>query len=385
MKGTSRLRGWLALAAMLCGPSALAKGPKGGGEESATNNLSYPAVFTGTAATLTGTPGEWSLAGVFPTSKSYGCAKPEVVEHTTYPNTSCVSATGVPLTYDECVAGPCAGYPVEGVYWQKSGSNQWQAQTLGPNLEPQYVAYLDWGDNLESVSWKTSSVIRVETTPFGEATDGSTLMGFQMWHVSGQGPSEMWGVRATSATSQDPFVYDSPYHILHTPAARLNITKLVDGPAECPTEGGVEPPVPAGISWKRGVLPGGWTTPAGDLYVLRDIPYTVELNIGGKFVYGFNWMMQRDSVPTSVGKAGWWRLTFYTANNVDALSDPVVFDDPAIPTAPPVLPDGHEPVVTAEEDTGPLYMPRVDAANNLTYIDICVVEGRSGGQKGGPR
>lgn len=364
---------------------------QGGGNKppvESSNNLAYPAIFTGTGVTLSGTAGAWALDGVFPTSKSYGCSKPETIGTSTYPNTSCVSATGAPLGYDACVAGPCAGYAVDAIYWQKSPDNVWQAETLGPNLKPQFVDYVDWGDNLESVSWKTSSVIRVETTPFTAlpADSLTTLLGFQMWHVFGQGPDEIWGVRGNGPDIVDPHVYDSPYAILHSPAARLNIAKLVNGSAACPTTGSVPPPN-VSTTWTKGVLAGSWSS----LYTLRDTPFTAELNIGGKFVYGYNWQLQRDAVPTNVAKAGWWRLTFYTENNSDSLLDSIVFDDAAIPTTAPPLAPAYLPVQQATRtrgisilsDTGPLYMPKVDPANNLTYIDICIVEGKSGGKKGG--
>jgi hypothetical protein len=352
-----------------------------------SNNLSYPAIFTGTGVTLNGVTEEWALDGVFPTSKSFGCAKPETIGTTTYVNTSCVSSTGTPLTYDACVAGPCAGYAVDAIYWQKTTDNVWQAETLGPNKRPQYVDYVDWGDNLETVSWKTSSVIRVETTPFTTLAGEETLMGFQTWHVSGQGPDEMWGVRGNGPDLTDPYVYDSPFAIIHSPAARLNISKLVNGSGVCPTTGNMPPPS-VSTTWKKGVLAGSWS----GLHLLRDTPFTAELNIGGKFVYGYNWQLQRDTVPTEVSKAGWWRLTFYTENNGNSL-DSIVFDDANIPTAPPTLPDAYTPLTVQQvtrtrgisilADTGPLYKPTVDAANNLTYIDICIVEGKSGGKKGG--
>jgi hypothetical protein len=364
---------------------------QGGGNKPPTessNNLAYPAIFTGTGVTLNGTMGEWALDGVFPTSKSYGCAKPETIGTTEYPNTSCVSSTGVPMTYDACVAGPCAGFAVDAIYWQKSADNVWQAETLGPNQKPQFVDYVDWGDNLESVSWKTSSVIRVETTPFATLPTEplTTLLGFQMWHVSGQGPDEMWGVRGNGPVVADPIVYDSPYAILHSPAARLNIAKLVNGSAACPTEGNMPPPN-VSTTWTKGVLSGYWS----GLHTLRDIPFTAELNIGGKFVYGYNWQLQRDSVPTNVNKAGWWRLTFYTENNSNSLLDSIIFDDASIATTPPSLPPAYIPVqqvtrtrgISILADTGPLYTPKVDPDNNLTYIDICIVEGQSGGKKGG--
>lgn len=356
-------------------------GGQGGGNKPPTessNNLSYPAIFTGAGVTLPGTSGDWTLNGVFPTSKSYGCDKSETIGTTVYPNTSCLSSTGVPLSRDACAAGPCAGYAVDAIYWQKSAASAWQAETLGPNAGPKNVSYIDWGDNLESVSWKTSSMVRVEATPF--ATLGTPLLGFQMWHVSGQGTDEMWGVRGNDADDADPWVYDSSYAIIQTPAARLNIAKLVNGTSTCPTAGGTQPPSVA-TTWTKGSAPGSWT----GLSTLHDIPFTAELNIGGKFVYGYNWQLQRDAVLPNVGKAGWWRLTFYTENNTDSGKDSVIFNDAAIPTTPPPGALPELPVqqalriqgVSILADTGALYKPTVDTANNLTYIDICIVDGRN--------
>ena len=120
---------------------------------------------------------------------------------------------------------------------------------------------MDWGDALEAVSWSERSVIRVETQPYystiddyspwettcSNAADSAGLdpevdckVGLQMWHVSGQGITEHWGVRATEP---DPILggdsvsynYDSPFQIIHTTNARLNLTKLEPGDATVPT------------------------------------------------------------------------------------------------------------------------------------------------------
>ena len=57
--------------------------------------------------------------------------------------------------------------------------NEWWADDDGillndPNSGS--VAYVDWGDALEAVSWTERSVIRVETQPYG-----STIPGFAPW------------------------------------------------------------------------------------------------------------------------------------------------------------------------------------------------------------
>ena len=48
---------------------------------------------------------------------------------------------------------------------------------------------------------------------------------------------------------------------------------------------------------------------------LYDDIYTAELNIKGSYVYGYNWNLKSDEVKPEIGKAGWWRLTFYTSDN----------------------------------------------------------------------
>lgn len=372
-------------------PSEGVAAPPDGGEEVSSNNLSYPAVFTGAGVTLNGTEGQYSLGGAFPASMSYGCAKEETIGTSVYPNTSCVDTAGVPLGYEACAAGPCAGFVVEQIYWQKTAANLWQAETVLPPLNetiPRNVTYVDWGDNLETVTWSTRSVIRVETTPFATLSllgDPSTQLGFQMWHVFGQGPSELWGVHAAAAGA--PYVYGDgvnsvmPYAIIHSHMAMVNIAKLEAGASACPTAY-----TPAGFAPVWNAVTHEWS----DACTVHNIPYTAELNIGGKFVYGYNWMLRRDAMCPGYDKAGWWRLTFYTSD------DSVVFDNAAIPLAPPALPAACPagqlcPAPAAailpaaeESDTGPLYQPVVvSGPDNLTYIDICIGTERGGGGGGG--
>jgi hypothetical protein len=360
-------------AVVTSGVSIAAQGGGGGGKPAveSSNNLSYPAVLTGAGPALPGLPGEWTLNGVFPTNMSFGCAMPELIGTAEYPNTSCVTGTGVPLSYDDCRA-ICGAVPVERIYWQKDSANVWQAQNF--LLTPQSAEFVDWGDNLESVTWTTSSNIRVETTPFAVTEFAQT--GFQMWHVFGQGPSELWGVRATDpadlATPGDPYGYTTNYAIIRSPNARIGLTKLNDLAETCAS------PSPYATKFAWDPVARLWT---GATLVLDD-EYTPELNIGGKFVYGYNWSMKKFVVPAGVEKAGWWRLTFHA---------PDVLFTPTTVTTPPVLPDSAPMTpnislisrITITADEGPLYTPVVDPVNHITYIDICLAEGR--GSSGKPR
>jgi hypothetical protein len=359
------------------------KGGGGGETETAANNLSYPATFTADKPTLQGTAGLYNLgtADVNPgVSWSYGCNKPETIGTTTYPNTSCVNAaTGMFLTFSECQA-VCGTIPVERIYWQKTSANVWQAASEGPTAGPRNVAFLNWGDNLETGQWTATSTIRVETTPFS-LLSGSTLLGFQMWHVSGQGTNELWGVRATGpdydpAITIAPYIYNSPYTIVHTSSARLNFGLLAQLPPG-QTCGNPPPPSPLKGSGTWQTSPARW----GEALATVDVAYTPELNIGGKFVYGYNWKVRSMTLPPGLTPAGWWRLTFYTTDgSVNFLSQAPLTEPDATYTYYPYVPSPTS-AIAPRADTGPKYLATVDTGNNLTYIDICLNSSTGGGRR----
>ncbi|MDH4055810.1 MAG: hypothetical protein OEW73_05255 [Gammaproteobacteria bacterium] len=396
------------------------KGPPTGGESS--NNLSLPSVQTESANSI---QANWTMPvePVLGVHYSYGCALPESDGQFNYPNTSCVDNLTNPSEYytaeqctDDLQPSPCQGYPVSRIYWQKVDVNEWWADDDGIlQEEPNYasVSHVDWGDALEAVSWNERSVIRVETQPYSSTIPGfdptiltceqaaiaagldpatECKVGFQMWHVSGQGITEHWGVRADEAAVS--FNYDSPFQIIKTINARLNLTKLEPGAATCSMPGGNpgdESPLGENGVW----LGSEWA----DTCTYSDAPYSVETSVGGKYVYGFNWRMKNvelDSICPGYLKTGFWRLTFYAPEDV-------IFDDPAAPNvAPPAVPTKARtlprteyitelvpPVIVAPsaEDEDPtaddrLYRPVVDAVNNLTYLDICII-GKEGGGGGG--
>ena len=122
--------------------------------------------------------------------------------------------------------------------------------------------------------------------------------------------------------------------------------------SEADTCPGAYTPSPYGPTWDP--LASEWS----DTCLLRDTPFTAELNIGGKFVYGYNWRLKREVMCPGWSKAGWWRLTFYAPT--------VLFDDAAVPLAPPTLPPAGPGV--AVEPTGTLYRPVVDAANTSGLV-----------------
>jgi hypothetical protein len=383
-------------------------GPPTGGETS--NNLSTPSIQTESATSV---EAYWAVPEnpVLGEHYSYGCDKPQSDGQFSYPNTSCVDSLSAPTIYynaAECqaIATLCAGLPVTRIYWQKVEVNEWWADDDGISNEipPTFdVAYIDWGDALEAVSWNERSVIRTETQPWGNRIPGfdptqgmvcadvandaavDCKTGYQMWHVSGQGITEHWGARATDDDAAVPYHYESPFQIIKTTEARLNLTKLVPESAVCPQPGGNpnEGPPDVTTTWTGS----GWTGTCQ----WYDAPYSVETSVGGKYVYGYNWRMKDvnlEGLCPGWTKTGYWRMTFYAP-------DDVIFNDDTIPNvAPPAVPpvldvqQGSALVMSTEseddeEGDDRLFAPIVDKDNNLTYIDICIVAKEGGGGGGG--
>ncbi len=373
-----------------------------------TMNLSYPANFFVTSL-QTGTIGDYTLGGIFPAAMSYGCEVPELIGTTTYPNTSCVVASGTGFTaqtYDECLAR-CTplGATVERIYWQKDPANKWQA---GYNVSstPLPVNYIDWGDNLEGKTWPVQ-VIRVETNTFSWlplASDSRTRM--DMWHVFGQGTNELWGLHADHADTPKAYVYldgggavNWPFAVNVTATARLNITKLESTSSTCPIAGTGVSQSPYAPEWIFNPTSGIGQWGAAPVFQFDSL-YGAELNIKGSYVYGYNWNL-RSMNTGAVPKPGWWRLTFYTSDDSidfgawlpasgdlgDTLAPPI-----DLTTTPVVDPGDVAALVDAKAEEGgdtglPLYVPQVDTKNNLTYLDICIKSGNAGGGGGkkGPR
>ena len=420
-----------------CGTGFAAKGgepgPPTGGETG--NNLSTPGILTESSPEVS-VEAYWSVTDtpVLGEHFSYGCPGEEYWEEFKYPNTSCVDHLMEPTihyTAEQCVAAgnPCEGMDVSElsrIYWQKEPLNEWWATDDGRLPDSIAVAYVDWGDALEAVSWTERSVIRVETQPWSSTIPGynpvtacadaaigdpeiDCKVGFQMWHVSGQGITEHWGVRATDVDETVSYNFDSPFQIIKTTNARLNVAKMVEGDATCSQPGGNPGDEPPAV----GVWTGSEWSGTCPVY---DQPYTVETSVGGKYVYGYNLRMKEILPSLECGdqwiKTGFYRLTFYAPDDVDFTghSEATPIPNVAPPSVPSearvlprtvfntiVVPPEPEPVIEAESDEEDpdaddrLYRPVIDPINNLTYLDICIVAksqgggGGNGGKGGGGR
>lgn len=242
---------------------------------------------------------------------------------------------------------------IDGVPWyhQRDEDNEWQAESVDWSGTPVDVTYVDWGDNLESRDWNTTSKVRVEVVLYQDLA--VPLRGYEMAYVSGQGVTEVWGTNGAQ--------YDSYEATVYSHNARLVIQKLPFPPDKCL------------LNWDSSNA--RWRGDAGEplfnggVWMDADGPgyYSAEINVGGKVIYGYNWDVKKNGEG-----AGHYRITF-------AL-DPV---------------NGHIPLNTFFQTTQVKLADDaadggsgggaavVDHANNLTYIDVKIVS-RSGGGKNGP-
>lgn len=387
--------------AMASGAAFAAGGPPDGGGGGGSggkpgvevsNNLSYP-ILELTSGGASGTIGAATTSvtpGTFDVNFSYGCPDPTYPEVAEYPNKSCVSSTGDFYAKDssECQT-LCDGQTIERMYWQKVPGQTWKSQ-VADGGDSAITEYVDWGDALESRTSSATSVVRVETMPFDQLTELSTMKGFDMWHVFGTGKTEMWGARVTDGDTPQHYIYDGSFAIIHTGQAHLNLAKLSPGaaPGGCPAV-----PSIGGFSPYDGINPNGETsltelTPTWDAgtrtwygaLFTADLPYSAELNIQGKYVYGYNWNLKTFNAG-GYEKAGWWRLTFY-APDVDFTAGTII-GAPSVPASTPEFPlmgASLGEIEPAAETEGRLYVARVlGDPDHLTFIDVCINAAKGGG------
>jgi len=377
---------WLVLAvsavAVAKGPGGGSPGTGGGGggggppTTEVSNNLAFP-IFG-----LTGlSPNAdilWSVPdGTLGTNYVYGCAVPDG----DFLTSACLNGT-VPMSKDAC-ATFCGvtSDEVFRIYKQKVPTQTWRSEVITPAEglpNPAEVGLIDWGDALESRTSAATSKVRVEAMPFFDirgVNGARTLTGIEMWHVSGTGVDEMWGARATDEAAPQPFPYETPYAIMNAGVTTLHLAKL-SGPVTCPTQpsvtgsspyDGIGSDNPDDVIAIWGGLEAGWG--AGSTLFQDSEAYSAELNIQGKYVYGYNWDLK--SYDTGgVAKAGWWRLTF-VANGLDFTNATRV----EVPIVPPAVPSTEPPT----EAEGRLYVPVVREDVDLTFIDVCIASAKGGG------
>lgn len=245
---------------------------------------------------------------------------------------------------------PWDGLPIDGTacpdsmvpYAQKVEGNVWQAENeLATAGEKLYVDEIDWGDSLESVDMKIGRPVRVELSLYKTGLV-TPMTGFNMVMLANpSSPDEVQGVCAPNPDTIPSSIesYESTEATIYSP------TKLVIQQVD-PT---------ATLTWNGTSWDGGGSA----------IPLTFsgELNVGGKVIYGLS---QGGWKPTATGT---YRITFFFPTTE---AQQTWFDSETAIRA------SVEEEVTIQEEVEAGGVAVVDAAHNLTYIDITVVGGGGG-------
>lgn len=265
---------------------------------------------------------------------------------------------------------------VEGytVWVQQDLKNIWQAAAATSwGSESPYVTWVDWGDNLESQDWRTTSKVRVETV-LSKVELVTPMTGYEMYFVSGLGKDEVWGTNQSTYPGYEATVYSDH--------ARLTIQKidpaatLIWNSTLGEWEGAGVTTVFSGGCWEAGDGPGG---------------YSAEVNVKGKVIYGFNWDVRNLGNIPADQKAGVYRITFSLDPNhgTDPLTTSLAFaqilppsegEETAITLAAAGAGGGRKPGGGGGggDSTGGGGTAYIDAANNLTYIDVTIKAGGGG-------
>ena len=358
------------------------------GGETAGNNLSYPVIWTeGIGKALPGTPGMlpvtngewwywWGTTGTDPDIIPLSCA-PDPDDETRCDD-------GMP----GIATGDMPGGNWVKAYLQKDPLNVWQAETADWSTTPVVVDWIDWGDNLESVDWYTKSMVRTEVVLYQDLV--SPMIEYQMRHVSGWGINEVHGL-AVDSDGVMPGTGDQA--TVYSYCARLTIQKLLVS-RDDPSLGTlvwdninhvwigtdlVHPPIFNKTVYEADDGPGY---------------YSAEINVKGKVIYGYTWNVRKLNDFTEnkdIGgvAAGDYRVTFSfdevcgSDTELNAFfEEPIVGGDPGTQI---LIPIEEEATISAKEegeDTGGASAV-IDYDNNLTYIDVRILERTGGGNSSG--
>lgn len=381
--------------------SVAAKGGNPGkptdGGETAGNNLSFPVLWAeGVSKILPGTgPGVVDmLAGEWWYWWGMTGTDPNIVPLSCPPDIDDLSKC------DDGVPGSATGEaPGEGwvkAYLQKDPGNIWQAGNRAWGMSPLVVDWIDWGDNLESVDWYTKSQVRTEIVLYQDLDQLAPMTEYEMCHVSGWGINEVHGLAV--AQSGDVLSLDGAQATVYSPCARLTIQKLLV-PRDDPDDPGEPNPVLADLLWDETnhvwIGPGLVNDAIFNLpvYAGGDGPgyYSAEINVKGKIIYGYTWNVRKlNDFTVNHGEAdGDYRVTFSFDQTcgTDASGSLVTLNTYFKEGAPGTriwLPVEEEVVVLAEEeaDSGGA-VGVIDYADNLTYMDVRILERTGGGTGGG--
>ncbi|MHB1570130.1 MAG: hypothetical protein ACYC0H_13125 [Solirubrobacteraceae bacterium] len=216
--------------------------------------------------------------------------------------------------------------------------NQWQAENVfGVTGTPVNVSQLDWGDSLESKSFSLGKPIRVETSLI-EDNLPATMTGYTMLSNGLTKDQEKFGNDKTTYTTNSAYVYSA--------CARLTIQRLEISRTD---------PAVSRMVWD----PAGhqWTGAGLVASPIVNQPDAAELNGSGKAIYGYNW--------TSTDVAGDYRVTFSLNGSCEAAPLNTFL------TSASAIFVSTETAAVARPAAEPVgSTPKIDSANNLSYIDV---------------
>ncbi|TFH41898.1 MAG: hypothetical protein E4G94_07190 [ANME-2 cluster archaeon] len=284
--------------------------------------------------------------------------------------------------------------PLRKVWVQQDPENDWQAGSADWSATPVNIDWLDWGDSIESVDWTVNSKVRCEMVLSKDLEEESAMLQYFMYHVSGWGITEMWGISREVMSELDddgievcdfdnggPMLDDCSRASVYTPCARLTIQKLLvlrEDPALdtlvwVPTEG-----------WTgEGLINSSIFNAAVHEATGEGVgEFPAEINVKGKIMYGYTWSV-RDLNDATVNEGGIatgdYRLTFSLDETCgsDILGDDILqntfFEEGVtdfIENNTVVIVPVEGGSVTASEEPVTGATAVLDIENDLTYIDI---------------
>ena len=241
-------------------------------------------------------------------------------------------------------------------YYQQEVLNYWQAGSTDGSAAPVNVSWIDWGDNLEAHPWTLRSLVRTEVVLFQDLV--TTMQGYEMAYLGGEGIDEVWGTNGVQYASTQATVYS---WLAHYTVQKLNVDDAY--PGGVPIDNAA-----VGLSWNP--VTHEWDGPVGatlynsavweaegvDGNELSTI-YSAELNVPGKVIYGWNWNVKRMD-----DGAGYYRITFSL--------DPQTGPDNTLVHCNTFFTDATQIVASENVEGGGI--GQIDVANNLTYIDVLI-------------
>lgn len=369
-------------------------------ETEAGNCLSYPVIWSeGVAKTLPGTPGmtpvtngvwwyQWGTNGVDPNVTPASCPPdPDESDVTLNPDNLPYCNDLINNSLTSLAGDPPADNPLTlaKAFLQKDPQNIWQAGSADWSSERVNINWIDWGDNLESMDWYTRSQVRTEVVLIEDLT--TPMLEYQMRHTDGWGIDEVHGL-ATDLSNQ-PSLGGGTQAAVYSHCARLTIQKLLVDRND---------PRLAALVW----IPGdGWTEPGGypnelinphifngSVHDGGDGPgyYSAEINVKGKIVYGYTWNVRQlnDDTPAEDSNirtaAGDYRITFSFDETCGSVGLNTYFSNGITQIVVPSA-EAIAAALAVTEEAGDVGggVAKIDYPNNLTYIDVRILEKGGGG------